>query len=184
MVITYNEDADRAWFHGLPAYIIERLSHSLSLPIRLIKTTGEEYEQNFEKKLREFHIAGADTCIFGDIDIDEHYQWGADRCAAAGLIPYYPLWHKKRRDVVLEFIDSGFTAYITAVDTWNMDRSYLGQKLTKKLVDRMEADGIDVCGENGEYHTMVTDGPTFYYPFTWDFGEPVFNGRYAMLPIL
>lgn len=184
LVITYNADADKAWFHGLPAHILERLSHSLGITIRLIKTSGEDYENNFACKLSEFRLAGADTCVFGDIDIDEHYRWGADRCYEAGLTPYYPLWHKERRDVVMEFLDSGFTAYITAVDTWYMNQAYLGKKLTKELIEQMEAEHVDVCGENGEYHTMVTDGPTFYYPFTWEFGEPVLDGRYAKLPLL
>lgn len=183
LVITYNTDAERAWFHGLPESVIQRLSEALAIPIELIRTSGAEYEANFEKKLREYRAAGADTCVFGDIDIEGHLQWGMDRCANSELTPFFPLWQMDRKAAVMEFLDCGFTTRITTVNTSLMSADYLGKALTRELMSEMEADGIDVCGENGEYHTLVTDGPLFKKPFQYAFGQPVFDHGYAKLPV-
>lgn len=183
-VITYDPEKSRAYFHNLKEPVIKRLSAAIEIPIELIPTSGDDYVKNFEQKLAEYHKTGADTCVFGDIDLEDHLIWGKERCLTAGLEPWYPLWHKERRDVVDEFIDSGFTAYITIIDTDRMSADYLGEPLTKDIVTSLEADGIDACGENGEFHTFVADGPLFKHPLEFKFGEPVLKGQFAKLPIL
>ena len=89
-----------------------------------------------------------------------------------------------RRQAVEEFIESGFKARITAVDTTKMNRAYLGEAITPKLIEKLEQDNVDVCGENGEYHTIVTDGPIFKKPLEITFGSEEFDGRYATLSVM
>lgn len=184
LLLIHNIDHRHAWFHDLSPAVTERLSEAIGIPIEIIETTGAAYEKNLEAALTVCRSEGAEVCVFGDIDIEGHYTWGCERCERAGLRPWYPLWHMSRRDAVLSFLDAGFTTVITAVDLTKMDTDYLGQPLTRNLMARMEAEGIDVCGENGEYHSLVVDGPLFRHPLAYRFGEPVMEFGFVKLPVL
>lgn len=120
LIMTYNTDRERSWFHGISPQVIHKLETSMSLPINLIKTSGEDYEKNFEKELLTQKSAGAEVCVFGDIDLEEHLAWCSARCQNTGLQPCFPLWQKSRRQAVLEFLEAGFTTHITVVDTERM----------------------------------------------------------------
>ncbi|MCH1983297.1 diphthine--ammonia ligase [Ruminococcus sp. OA3] len=183
LIMTYNTDREISWFHGIKPGVIKKLENSLALPITLIRTGGEDYEKNFENELIRKKEEGARICVFGDIDLAEHLDWCTRRCEHSGLSAYFPMWHNNRRDVVSEFIRSGFTTYITVVDTERMHSSYLGKVLSEELVASMEADGIDACGENGEFHTFVTNGPLFKSPLDIRFSDPVPRGKYLTLEI-
>lgn len=181
LIMTYNTDRERSWFHGIMPEVIGELEKALNLPITLIKTSGEEYEKNFEAELMRQKEKGVEVCVFGDIDIEDHLTWCSSRCENTSLIPCFPLWQNRRRDVVMEFINAGFTTIITVIDTERMSPSYLGKALTADLVAQMEAEGIDACGENGEFHTFVTDGPLFQKPLPVKFSEPIPRGKYLTL---
>ena len=167
LIMTYNTDRERSWFHGISPQVIHKLETSMSLPINLIKTSGEDYEKNFEKELLTQKSAGAEVCVFGDIDLEEHLAWCSARCQNTGL----------------EFLEAGFTTHITVVDTERMSPDYLGLPLTTDLIAAMEKDNIDVCGENGEYHTFVTGGPLFKTPLDIKFSAPIPRGRYLTLEV-
>jgi diphthine-ammonia ligase len=124
------------------------------------------------------------TCVFGDIDIQGHYDWCDARCRKAGVNSYFPLWLESRKELVYEFINSGFRAIITIVDSSRMNEAYLGKVLTKELVQRIEADGVDICGENGEYHTFVFDGPIFHRPVDVAFSEAIRIDKYVRIPFI
>ena len=183
LIITYNIDMERSWFHGIPDDLLKEVSASLDIPIKLIKTSGKDYAANFEKELKVQKKNGADVCVFGDIDIEEHLQWCTARCDAAGIEAFFPLWQEERKALVDEFIESGFTANIIVVDTDRLSEKYLGMTLSPETVSSIVADGADACGENGEYHTFVSNGPLFKNPVSFSYGELVKNGRYAILPI-
>ena len=101
-----------------------------------------------------------------------------------GLQSLFPLWNEPREKLVYELIDSGFRAVITIVDTTRLSERFLGQTLTRKLAQEIAAEGADICGENGEYHTFVYDGPLFSAPVDFQFGEKIMQGNYAVLPVL
>ncbi len=183
LITTYNTDRKRSWFHGIPEAVLTRISKSLDIPIWLIKTSGDEYSENFEKTLQSAKELGAEICVFGDIDIEEHKKWCSERCQAVGMEALLPLWGEARDRLVYEFIDSGFTSNITVIDTRRMSECFLGQKLTKETMDLIAAQGVDICGENGEYHTFVSDGPIFNQPIDFSFGEKIVENGYAVLPI-
>lgn len=183
LIITYNIDQNRSWFHGIPQEILDEVSKSLNIPIKLIKTTGKEYAENFKKELRIQKEMGAEVCVFGDIDIEGHLEWGTNICKESGLEPYFPLWQESRKDLVNEFISSGFTANITCVDTDRLSDKHLGMTLSKDTILSIEKDGADVCGENGEYHSFVSDGPIFSKPIEFHYGEKIVRDHYAILPI-
>jgi uncharacterized protein (TIGR00290 family) len=183
LIITYNTDKNRSWFHGIPKPILERVSDSLGVPVWLVETTGEAYAKNFEKILHHAKLQGADACVFGDIDIEGHHEWCSARCQEAGIEALFPLWNENRKTLVYEFIDQGFVANMTVIDTNRLSEYFLGSVLTKSIVDEIEAQGVDACGENGEYHTFVSGGPLFNEPIDFSFGEKVKEEHYVILPL-
>jgi uncharacterized protein (TIGR00290 family) len=191
LITTYNEAAGRSWFHGVPLGILDKVSNSLNIPIKVV-TTGpaDDYGRDFERALIEIKDAnsngneyGIDSCVFGDIDIQAHHDWCDARCVAAGIDSIFPLWNENRASLVYELIDLGFKAVITIVNTTMLSAKYLGKTLTRELAAEIAADGADICGENGEYHSFVYDGPLFTKPIDVAFGEIIVNGEYSILPI-
>jgi len=183
LITTYNTDMGRSHFHGLSQPVLENVSDALGIPLMLIKTSGADYMQNFEKALLGAKALGAEGCVFGDIDIEGHRQWCSQRCENAGLEPLFPLWGERRKKIVHEFIDSGFVANIAVVNTNHLGDDFLGERLTREVAARIEAQGADICGENGEYHTFVSAGPIFSQPVRFSFGEKVVQNEYAILPV-
>ncbi|MGE5626664.1 MAG: diphthine--ammonia ligase [Solirubrobacterales bacterium] len=184
LINTYNDDRECSWFHGIPEDLLKEVSASLNIPIKLIKTTGLDYAANFEKELKAQKEKGAEVCVFGDIDLAEHLEWCTARCNAVGLEAFFPLWQEERKNLVEEFIKRGFTANITIVDTERLSEKHLGMKLSAETVASIIAEGADPCGENGEYHTFVSNGPLFGTPVSFRYGEVVKNEKYAILPVM
>lgn len=183
LIITFNTDKKESWFHGIPERLLEEVSKSLNIPIRLIKTSGEAYAQNFEKELLFQKENGVEVCIFGDIDIEGHLRWCTERCEAVGIEAFFPLWQEERRALVEEFIEVGFKANITVVNTTRLSDEHLGKCLSKDIISSIVSEGADACGENGEYHTFVSDGPLFAYPVPFTYKDKVYSNHYAILPI-
>lgn len=185
LLTTYNESAGRSWFHGVPAAVLDKVSELMGIPLELFKTgAGSDYAQDFEAALARLREQrGARACVFGDIDIQAHYDWCTSRCKAAGLDSLFPLWSGGRRELVYELIDSGFQAIITIVDSSRLSEKFLGRTLTKELAEEIASEGADICGENGEYHTFVYDGPLFREPVPFALGEAVRRGNYGILPV-
>lgn len=184
LIITYNTDKDRSWFHGIPARVLEDVSRSLQIPVRLIRTSGQAYAENFRKTLLEQKKNGTEVCVFGDIDIEGHLEWCTRICEETGIEAYFPLWQQPREKLVREFISNGYQAHITVVDTQKLSSRHLGMVLSEETIRSISAEGADACGENGEYHTFVSDGPLFTHPVVFGFGEKIEQDQYEILPLL
>lgn len=184
LIITYNKDKNISWFHGIPKSVLKSVSKSLNIPIWIIETTGEEYANNFESYLKKARKAGAEVCIFGDIDLEGHLKWCTERCENAGIEACFPLWQENRKKLVFEFLESGFTANFTVINKNKMSDKFLGMVITKEIFEEIEKEGVDVCGENGEYHTFVSDGPIFKEKVEFRLCDKITEGEYSILPIL
>ena len=149
----------------------------------MIKCQGEEYKTAFEKTLRKWKEQGADACVFGDIDLEAHRTWCTERCEAVGLEAIFPLWLEDREALTYEFIDSGFKTVIKNVRLKDMGPEFLGEVLTKEVVERIKATGSDPCGENGEYHTFVFDGPLFKNKIQFETGKNILTETHGFLDI-
>ena len=161
LLTTIKKSSPESWTHGLTFDLLEEVSKSLDLPIIYVECEASEYEDRFEDKLRIAKDMGAETVVYGDIDIERHRKWGVDRAKNSGVNYEFPLWQEDREKLVHEFIDSGFKALIKKVNLNYMSSDFLGKTLTKDLIEEIKATGSDACGENGEYHTFVYDGPIF-----------------------
>ena len=181
LITTFNTDKNHSYSHGISEVMLNRISDSLDIPSLPVKTTDEQYTRDFEKALTHAKKLGAQACVFGDVDIEGHRTWGSEICKSAGLEPLFPLWGEDRKSVVYEFADRGFVANISVVNTKYLSDTFLGKQLTRETADLIAAEGADICGENGEYHTFVSAGPIFKQPVAFSFGEKVMKNEYAML---
>lgn len=148
-------------FHRLPLELLAEAARSLGVPLDVLRTQGEAYARDFEGALLKWKDQGAQMVVFGDIDLEEHLAWCSARCEAVGMNPLFPHWGKPRAEVAAEFIREGFVSLITVVNTDKMDQRHLGRDFTAAVVAELAAEGVDVCGESGEFHTFVVDGPLF-----------------------
>jgi uncharacterized protein (TIGR00290 family) len=163
-----NEEGKISRSHGIPAAILQAQANAMQLPIHLVAASWQTYEQQFTNALKtlraEYSISAA---VFGDIDLQAHRDWEEKVCDHAGLIAVLPLWKKDRKALVLQMLDAGIKTMIVSCNE-TIGKDFLGQYLTPKLIDTLEALGIDACGENGEFHTLVTDCSLFKHPISVD----------------
>ena len=171
LLVTINQEAQRSWFHGVDFQLLQSISDSLKIPLLLCETTGEDYPKALEQGMRKAKELGAEACVFGDIDIEEHRTWCKARCEKAGLLCVHPLWQRNRQEHTRETIQLGYRCIIKCIRNDVLSRDFLGKELNTPLLQRMERLGIDICGENGEYHTVVVNGPAFYQPVAYKCGE-------------
>lgn len=159
-----NEEGQISRSHGIPAPILQAQARSLNLPMHMIASSWKDYEAHFTGALKtlkeQYELTHA---VFGDIDLEDHRLWEEKVSANAGLSAVLPLWQKNRKDLVLRMLAAGLKTIIVSCNE-RMGERFIGALLTEDLVVELESLGIDPCGENGEYHTLVVDGPSFSFP--------------------
>lgn len=162
--LTMMTNEGKSNFHMLNAKLLDAQSQAIEIPIVKRKTTLDTYEQEFKKALRQMKAEGVKGLVTGDIcEVPLHEEGWLNRvCKEVDIKPIKPLWGYNTKQVLSDFIDEGFEATVIAVKTEVMGAEWLGRKLNKKfLSDLLKVGTIDPCGERGEYHTYVTDGPLF-----------------------
>ena len=189
LITTVNIEQKRSWFHGIQNDLMLAAADSMGIPLIAAECVPDDYTREFEDALAEARRMGAEACVFGDIDIDGHKEWDEERCESAGLACLLPLWKQDREALVHETINAGFRAVIKIIQSDKLDESFLGQTLTIPLIEKMKAlsangaEGIDICGENGEYHTFVYDGPGFARPVSFRTGGVIDFGAHKAIDI-
>lgn len=157
-----NADTTRSGAHKLTKELLQQQAKSLAIPLIQQPIYNGNYEKSFKNAICELKEQGVDSGIFGDIYLQEHRDWIERVCRETGINPLFPLWKKKPEILMRDIISDGFKAVIVAVKKAKLSESYLGKHLDIALLNNMmNIKGIDVCGENGEYHTFVFDGPLF-----------------------
>ncbi|WP_438313400.1 diphthine--ammonia ligase [Sporosarcina sp. FA9] len=157
----FEEDKERSKSHALPIEVVEAQAKSLGIPFMLRGSDWNSYESEFLDAMKECKDVGIGYGVFGDIDLVDHLEWVQKTCAKVGMEAVHPLWMEPRRKILEEFVAAGFVAYIVVVNTKMMPAHFIGRPFTIELMDELEALGIDACGESGEFHTVVVDGPIF-----------------------
>lgn len=164
ILTAYNPEQERSWVHGIAPPLMHAVAESLRLPLILCACAADAYNQGLEEGLAQARSMGAEACAFGDIDIEGHAEYDRARCEAAGLHCALPLWQGGREALLRAVLDAGFQPLIKTVHSAYLDETYLGQTLSLDLAAKIAATGADICGENGEYHTFIYDGPIFSQP--------------------
>jgi diphthine-ammonia ligase len=159
-----HEDGSCSRGHGLPLSLLGAQAAALGVPLVSRATTWDGYEEAFADALRELRGMGIADGVFGDIDLEPHREWVEGVCTRAGVRCHLPLWQQPRRALLDELFEMGVLATVVAVDARRLDARFVGRELDAALVAELEAEGVDACGEDGEYHTMVNQAPLFSAP--------------------
>jgi len=153
-----SEDGERSRSHGTKASVLALQAEAIGIPLIQVKTSWENYEENFKKVVRKLQDKGIEGGVFGDMDLEEHREWVERVCREIGIKAFLPLWGIKAEKLIEEFLKLKFKAIVVAT---RLEETFLGKVLDKALVRQISKLGSHPCGENGEYHTFVTDGPIF-----------------------
>lgn len=163
LLAMFDESGERSRSHALPPSLMQAQADALGLPLVMRQASWTSYEAVFIEQLRAFAAAGVTHGLFGDIDLQPHRDWEEKVCAAAGIEAVLPLWHEPRRTLVDELLALGYRARVVCVDARFLDASFCGREFDAAFIADLPA-GVDACGENGEFHTFVFDGPRFHRP--------------------
>ena len=153
-----SEDGERSRSHGIKASVLALQAEAIGIPLIQVKTSWENYEENFKKVVRKLKDKGVEGGVFGDMDLEEHKEWTDRVCGEVGIKAFSPLWGIKAKELIDEFLKLGFEAMVIAT---TLEEDLLGKVLDKALVSQISKLGSHPCGERGEYHTFVTAGPIF-----------------------
>jgi diphthine-ammonia ligase len=156
-----NEEGKISRSHGIPALILQMQAKAAGLPIQLISSSWANYETNFTAALKTIkQTYNTSFAVFGDIDLQPHRDWEEKVCASAGLKAVLPLWQQNRELLVMQMIKAGIKTIIVSCNE-TMGPDFLGRRIDETCVADLKNCGVDVCGENGEFHTLVTHCPLF-----------------------
>lgn len=180
----FEEDGEISKSHALPYEVVQAQADRLGVPLLIKGASWNSYEERFIEAMDECRSEGITHGVFGDIDLEGHLEWVQKTCAKSDIVAVHPLWQEQRKSIVKELLDANFEAYIVVVNTKMMPANYVGSRFTKEIVDELEAAGIDSCGENGEFHTIVVDGPIFTERVPIEIGNPIEKGDYVFSPVI
>ena len=173
-----NEFGNRSRSHGIPKNVLQAQADALNLPIYFFSSTWTNYEAKYIENLKllakDYPITHA---VFGDIDIESHRAWEEKVSKAANLEAILPLWQGNRRQLVLDMIDAGLEAMIVSCNN-DLGPNFLGKIIDSELIDVFESMGVDACGENGEFHTLVVNAPLFKNRIHVEVEEKVVSSNY------
>lgn len=181
LLTMFEEDVEHSKSHALSLAFVEAQARSLKVPLMIRSAGWEAYEAQFLDAMQECKDAGIHHGVFGDIDLEDHLKWVQETCAKVEIEAVHPLWAEPRRNILEEFISVGFEAYVVVVNTKMMPAHFIGRKFTIELMDELEVLGIDSCGECGEFHTVVVDGPIFNERLPIVFDQEVERDGYVFL---
>ncbi|TMI79876.1 MAG: diphthine--ammonia ligase [Bacillati bacterium ANGP1] len=176
LVTTVTEGYERVSMHGVRQALLREQAAALGLPLEVVyipqNATNEIYEARMEETFARYRSLGVATIAFGDLFLADIRRYREQWLARAGIRPVFPLWMRDTRDLARRFVDEGFEAVVTCVDTRVLDRGFAGRRFDHALLADLP-DTVDPCGENGEFHTFVHAGPIFREPLRIASGEVV-----------
>jgi uncharacterized protein (TIGR00290 family) len=184
LIVMLEEQGLRSRSHAMSMEIIQAQANALGLPIITASSSWNDYETEFLKLLADAKQQGADVLVTGDLDMPEHGCWHDRITQQAGLKLCMPLWQRPHREVIEEFIQLGFKTMIVTVNlNLGMKVDDLGKILTLDYIQELENRGVDPCGEGGEFHSTVIDGPLFTAPIAVRKGDILYHENYAFLAL-
>jgi uncharacterized protein (TIGR00290 family) len=176
LVTTINDAADRISMHGVRTALLIKQAESIGIPLYQIRLPEmpdmETYDNTMRRHLEHFRAEGVTHSVFGDIFLEDLKKYRDDRLAEVGITGIYPLWKRDSQALMDEFFELGFGTVIACVQE-RLER-IVGKEITPELLLSLP-DDVDVCGENGEFHTFAFKGPIFKNEIKYKTGEKVYK---------
>ena len=187
LLTTVTRDFDRISMHGVRRVLLERQAASLNVPLRQIfiskGATNEEYEAKMGEAFSTYGAQGIDTVVFGDLFLQDIRAYRERLLAKHNMLGLYPIWGSDTSQLIREFIRLGFKTAVVCVDPKQLDPSFVGRVIDEEFLIQLPPH-VDPCGENGEFHTFVFDGPIFKDPVKFSFGEIVCRDSFWFCDLL
>jgi len=159
------QDARASMTHGLSSELLRAQARAIEIPIIQRRTTWAGYEKELKSAIKELKQEGVQAIVFGEIELQAHRNWIERVCKEEGVKPLLPLWGSKPEKIFDDLIQEKFEAIVVSTEDKVLGKRWLGRKVNKEFVKDLyhlkDEFGIHPCGENGEYHTFVIDGPIF-----------------------
>jgi uncharacterized protein (TIGR00290 family) len=167
LLTTVTDGYDRVSMHGVRTSLVQAQAAALEIPLWSVRippsATNEQYERAMVEVLTAIHREGIEQVAFGDLFLADVRAYRERLVAGTGLLPVFPLWGKRTVDLAQRFVSCGFRAVIVCVDPRQIDVSHCGAEFDEALLRALPG-SADPCGERGEFHTFVYDGPMFRQP--------------------
>ncbi len=157
-----SKEYKRVSFHGIESGLIKLQSELAGIPLYQKETTPDNYENEFKDAVNSLAHHGIKGMVFGDLYLEEHKQWVERVCRELGLEAIEPLWERNTEELMQDFISKGFQAVVVSGQERFIDKEWIGKTINKDFLDYLKSKpDVDICGENGEYHSFVVSGPLF-----------------------
>jgi len=186
LLTTINSNFDRVAMHGVRRELVEVQAEAARLPLWKIPLpwpcSNQEYEAAMNSAYARATDAGVDVVAFGDLFLEDVRQYREDRMRGLDLNPVFPLWKLDTRQLVKDMWADGVRSRIVCLDSRKLPASFAGRDLNQQLVDEFPP-GIDPCGENGEFHTFVYDGPMFANAIPVQSGDVVTRDGFVFIDL-
>jgi uncharacterized protein (TIGR00290 family) len=178
LLTSVNQQYQRISMHGVRVELLEQQAESIGIPLEIMQIpempTMEVYEDVMQKTLEKLKEKGITHSVFGDIFLEDLRKYREDKLATMGFEGVFPIWKIPTQDLIQEFISLGFKTIVVCVNERYLDKSFVGRIIDQQFIDDLP-DNVDVCGENGEFHTFSFDGPIFQKPIDFEIGEIVYR---------
>lgn len=182
LVTTVNRPQHRVAVHDVPEALLDRQADMMGLPVEKIEIPApcpnDEYEQRLLATLRPFSARGVETAIFGDINLADIRAYREALLERLDMRAVFPLWGRDTHELAAQQIASGIRAVVTCVDTTMLSADYVGREFDDAFLRSLPPD-VDPCGENGEFHTFVSDAPVFAGPVPYSQAGTRHDGRFS-----
>jgi uncharacterized protein (TIGR00290 family) len=187
LLTTITQDYDRISMHGVRRELLERQAESLGLPLHPVlippQCINSIYEARMETALNEHLARGTRVVAFGDIFLEDLRAYRERNLAQIGMEAVFPIWKRDTRELAQDFVRLGFRAVTVCIDPRVLDASFAGRELDPSFFADLPPQ-VDPCGENGEFHTFVFDGPVFQNPIPIRIGERVMRDGFCFCDLL
>lgn len=153
----------RCCFHGIEAKLMNLQAKLIEIPLiqKEVSPDMKKYEEEFKDAVTKLKSKGIKAMVFGDIVLEEHKFWIERVCREIGIMAIEPLWKLNPAKITKEFIDLGFKSIVVSTKAKLFGKEWIGHQFDWEFLDHLKNEKIDLCGENGEFHTFVIDGPMF-----------------------
>ncbi len=187
LLTTVTKEFDRVSMHGVRRAVLKKQGEAVGLPIEEIwigkNASNEEYEAGMKDVLEKYKLAGVCDVLFGDLFLQDIRRYREERLSAIGMNAVFPIWKRETGALAHYFVDEGFRAIVCCIDPRFLDKKFCGMEFDNAFLSRLPAK-VDPCGENGEFHTFVYDGPVFKNAIEVKLGEVVLRDGFYFADIL
>lgn len=176
LVTTVNQKYKRISMHGVDEILLKKQAESIGLPLDIIyfpeEVSMETYDSIMKNNLQKFVDRGNEYAVFGDVFLEDLRKYREEKLAELNLKGVFPLWKEDSKSVMKKFLSLGFKAITVSVNANLLDKNFVGREIDEQFINDLPSN-VDPCGENGEFHTFVYDGPIFSKPINVKVGEKV-----------